>query len=225
MFLAKRFITLGCFVFAASLSLSAHAKDPNLEFFDVFLEPGVSLGWGDYAVEDDLDKGTLFIADAGGRGGVKLGPIYLGFEYRSASPTAWSDEVGVADATRIRYPLLEEGQLISIGPAFGIQLGGAHIWTSILANSMKRELTYNDVTYEHKYSGIGSRYEVSFNIYKNIHVGVYYQQFEFNEYSSTHPSDLTTDDEDLDPRLSATAYGLTFSYFVPLVHAITEGMK
>ena len=68
----------------------------------------MSFGWGDYSVGDQLDEGTVFMGDLGGRGGLKLGPIYLGFEYRSASPSATSDKVGVTDATRIRYPLLAQ---------------------------------------------------------------------------------------------------------------------
>lgn len=219
----KSLRSFGVFLILGASSF-AWGEEPKLATFDVFLEPGISIGWGSFSIEDGLDEGTMFNPDIGGRGGLKLGPVYLGFEYRSASPNAWSDKIGVSDATRIRYPLLEEGSLTSIGPTVGFQLGHAQIWASILSNSMKRDLTYNSVSYEHQYEGLGSRFEVSFNVFKNLHIGIYFQQYEFNEYASTHPTDLTDDVEDLDPRLSATTYGLTISYFVPLVHAIKEGI-
>lgn len=199
------------------------AETPELGAFDVFVEVGGSLGFGNYDAEG-IDKGSLVNWDAGGRGGFKLGPVFAGFEYRSASPGASSDTTTISDANRIRYPLLDSGTMASLGPTIGFKFGSFFLWTSFFVNEFERSLSYNGTSYTHEYVGSGVRVELSINVYKNIHVGAYGQQFTFDEYTSNHPSD-TAEAASLDPSLTGITYGFTFSYIVPLVDLVKKSLK
>jgi len=201
-----------------SLSFSA---EKDLKGFDVFIEPGVSFGFGNYEIENSIDEGSFTAFDLGGRAGLKLGYIYLGFEYRAASPSSSSDR-NVSDATRVRYPLMDDGNMLGVGVSLGYQWGIAQIWASVLSESLEQDLTLAGVDYTHEYNGIGYRFEISINAFRNVHLGLFAHQRNFDEYKSTHPTDTTDGFQDLDSAVRAMTYGFTISYFMPLFQFVED---
>ncbi|MCH2533922.1 MAG: hypothetical protein MK008_05725 [Bdellovibrionales bacterium] len=215
------FIVLGLF------SFSSQAKT-EMSFLDVYVEPLIDFGMGKYEIGESpnfLDEGSFNPLSLGGRLGLKLGPVFVGFDYYESGIVGGSSEMQVSSTNRERYPKVQNGTLTSIGPSLGVQVGRAYLWGAVTAESLEQDLLKPE-KYEHEYEGTGVRISLDFDIFKSIHAGFFYHSRSFDKYTSTLSTD-TVENAELPNELNSTTYGIKLSYFFSIsqVPGLTQVFK
>ena len=201
------FVALGLF------SFSSHAQT-EMSFLDVYVEPLIDFGMGKYEIGESsnlLDEGSFNPLSLGGRLGLKLGPVFVGFDYYESGLIGGSSDMQVSASDRERYPRVNDATLTSVGPSLGVQVGRVYLWGAVTAESLEQDLLKPE-KYEHEYEGTGVRISLDFDVFKNIHAGFFYHSRSFDKYTSTLSTD-TVENAKLPNELNSTTYGIKLSYF------------
>lgn len=202
-----------CSIIFLLFSNSAFAQT-DMSFIDIYMEPMIDFGMGDYTIGEDtslVDKGSFNLASLGGRLGLKIGPAYIGFEYHESSTPGGSSDMQVSSSNRERYPLPHNARVVSLGPSIGFQFQRAFLWAALTTESMEQDLTTPE-NYEHEYKGTGYLVSFDFDVFKNIHAGIFYHSREFDKYTSTLSSD-NVNSAKLDNVFKSETFGIKLSYF------------
>ncbi len=166
---------------------------------------------GTYKFDNELDKGVLNIGYGGAKAGLNLGFVYLGVEYLESLPRASSDK-RINPQDKVIYPVLD-GNLTSIGPTLGIELGRVLISGSyfIIETAKKKGLEYGFEKFDHTYHGTGVKVGVGYRLWKNAFFELNAHKRTYDKFSSKYSGNFG-EESSLTSKLSATTFGFSFFY-------------
>lgn len=185
----------------------------DMSFLDLFVEPLIGISMGSFDIGNgpgQIDKGSYNLLTAGGRLGLKLGPTFIGFDYYESEPGGSSD-VQVSASDRERFPSLHDAKTVSYGPSVGFQYQRAFLWFTYTTESLKQQLSKPE-SYEHEYRGQGYRVTLDFDLFKNLHAGLFYHNTKMDKYTSSLSTDNVIN-ADLGHNVRAETFGIKISYF------------